>query len=143
MGWGLRLAFGAVSSRPSVGLTLVRQLLLYASQGSYRYIPARMWHSDTTFFRGVLELFMAADLIDFVPAVFPQFVDQLPGCSSPASHPCKIIMHTFYTPSGSLPWKLPLGQVQSESGLVVSTPANTPLLDLWHSIEFDCKRPEG
>ena len=36
-----------------------------------------------------------------------------------------------------------LGQVQSESGLVVSTPVNTPLLDLWHSIEFDCKRPEG
>src|SRR5215470_11006422 len=55
------------------------RLLLYASQGPYRYVPARVWHSDAPFFRGVLELLMAADLIDFVPAVFPQFLDHLPA----------------------------------------------------------------
>ena len=34
-----------------------------------------MRHCDPAFLRSVLELLMAADLIDFVPAVFFQFLD--------------------------------------------------------------------
>src|ERR1019366_924169 len=38
-----------------------------------------MRHSDPTFFRGVFELLVAANLIDFVPAVFLQFLDHVPA----------------------------------------------------------------
>lgn len=34
-----------------------------------------MGHSDASFFCGVLELFVTADLIHFVPAVFLQLLD--------------------------------------------------------------------
>jgi hypothetical protein len=42
-----------------------------------------MWYGDPAFFCSVLELFMAANLFYFVPAVFPQFLDQVPAVHYP------------------------------------------------------------
>src|SRR5258708_3900905 len=50
-------------------------LFLYALESAYRDVSLRMGHRDAAFFRRVFELFVAAGLIGFVPAIPFQFLD--------------------------------------------------------------------
>ena len=52
-------------------------LFLHAFEGADRYVPLRIGYSHAPPFRGVLELLVAANLLDFVPAVFLQLSDQI------------------------------------------------------------------
>ena len=52
-------------------------LSLHAFEGSDRYVAFWIGYSYAPLFRGVLELLVAANLFDFVPAVVLQFSDQL------------------------------------------------------------------
>ena len=67
-------------------------LSLHAFERSDRYVPLRIGNCHATLFGGMLELLVAANLIDLVPAVFLQFSDQLA-----AVHHVISSIHTFYT----------------------------------------------
>jgi hypothetical protein len=54
-----------------------------------------MRHCHATFFRRVLELFVAASLIYFEPAIPFEFPDNIPAIHS--TFPPKITIHTAYT----------------------------------------------
>lgn len=69
-------------------------LSFHAFESLDRYVALGMRHSDTTLLGGMLELFVAANLIDFVPAIFLQFSDQLTAVHRQSSLGN---IRTFYT----------------------------------------------
>jgi len=55
--------------QPDVGL------FFNASKRADRDVADRMWDSDSSFFRAVLKLFVTPFVRNFIPAVFPQSLD--------------------------------------------------------------------
>src|SRR5215469_9090917 len=57
-------------------------------------IPFRVWHGNATLFGGVLELFVTADVADFIPAVLGEPADYFATIHSPFM---SLLSYTLFT----------------------------------------------